>query len=67
MTRLLVRDADPRVAQQLVTDGVLPALARVLAGLPVQAGTMALVRQYLGQRPGLESIRERLAGRATST
>ena len=36
MTRLLVRDADPRVAQQLVTDGVLPALARVLAGRGVQ-------------------------------
>jgi single-stranded-DNA-specific exonuclease len=36
MTRLLVRDADPRAAQQLVTDGVLPALARVLAGRGVQ-------------------------------
>ena len=36
MTRLLVRDTDPRVLQQLVTDGVLPALARVLAGRGVQ-------------------------------
>ena len=36
MTRLLVRDADPRVTQQLVTDGVLPALARVLAARGIQ-------------------------------
>ena len=31
MTRLLVRDFDPAAAQRLVADGVLPALARVLA------------------------------------
>jgi single-stranded-DNA-specific exonuclease len=31
MTRLLVRDVDPPAAQRLVADGVLPALARVLA------------------------------------
>jgi len=36
MTRLLVRDADPRIAQQLVADGVLPALARVLAARGIQ-------------------------------
>ena len=36
MTRLLVRDADPRIAAQLVADGVLPALARVLAARGVQ-------------------------------
>src|SRR5512136_1813725 len=31
MTRLIVRDADPGISQQLVAAGVLPALARVLA------------------------------------
>jgi single-stranded-DNA-specific exonuclease len=36
MTRLLVRDADPGSARQLVADGVLPALARVLAGRGIQ-------------------------------
>jgi len=36
MTRLLVRDVDPRIAQQLVADGVLPALARVLAARGIQ-------------------------------
>jgi single-stranded-DNA-specific exonuclease len=36
MTRLTVRDADPRCTQQLVAEGVLPALARVLAARGVQ-------------------------------
>jgi single-stranded-DNA-specific exonuclease len=36
MTRLVVRDHDPRLAQLLVADGMLPAVARVLAARGVQ-------------------------------